>query len=71
MGWEGSWNLAGIELAILFTFNYLKHKCLETEATRQIVNYSYCNKIYIPSIHKEYKKEEKAKKKFLLQERDI
>ena len=71
MGWEGSWNLTGIGPAILFTFNYLKDKHLEAEATRQIVNYSYCNKIYIPSIHKEYKKEEKAKKRLLLQERDI
>ena len=59
---KGHENLTGIGHAILFTFNYLKDKCLEAEATRQIANYSYCNKIYIPSIHKEYKKRRKLKR---------
>ena len=53
---KGHENLIGIGHAILFTFNYLKDKCLEVEAARQIANYSYWDKIYIPSMHKEYKK---------------
>lgn len=40
-------NLIGIGLTILFTFNHLKEKCLEAEATRQITSYNYCNQIYI------------------------
>ena len=46
----------------MFTFTYLKDKWLQAEASRQIANYRYRNKIYIPSRHKEYKKRRKLKK---------
>ena len=53
--------LIGIGPTILFTFNYLQNKCLEAGATRQVPNYSYCNKIYSPAEHEEYKQQRKLK----------
>ncbi|KAH7691730.1 Zinc finger CCHC-type protein [Dioscorea alata] len=53
---KGHENLTGIGPAIMFTFNYLKEKCLEAEANRQISNYNYCSKIYVPTLNNEWKK---------------
>ena len=37
---QGNKIITGIWAAVLFTFNYLKEKCLENEINRQIVSYS-------------------------------
>ena len=37
---QGNKIITDIGAAVLFTFNYLKEKCLENEANRQIVTYS-------------------------------
>ena len=52
---QGNENATQIGPAILFTFNYLKKKCLENEANRQIAGYSYCNKIYMLLVYRETK----------------
>ena len=52
---QGNENVTGVGPAILITSNYLKKKCLENEANRQITSYSYCNKIYMPTVHRETK----------------
>ena len=49
---QGNENATQIGPAILFTFNYLKEKCLENKANSQITSYSYYNKIYVLAVHK-------------------
>ena len=52
-----------IRIAIQFTFNYFKEKRFENEANKQIANYSYWNKIYVPAVHRETKPRTRLKQR--------